>query len=53
MKKFFAVMVVFAALFAVGCAEKDTMPPPADDQATPAEEPADGAPADDTPAETP
>jgi outer membrane lipoprotein-sorting protein len=46
MKKVFALMVVFAA-FAAGCAEKETVPPPAQDQAAPAEEakdmPADGA----------
>jgi hypothetical protein len=37
---------VFAALLA-GCAEKESVPPPADNQAAPAEEkPAEGAPAD-------
>jgi hypothetical protein len=45
MKKVFALTVVFAALFAAGCAEKkETVPPPAQEQAAPAEE---------TPAETP
>ena len=54
MKKLFALMVVFAALIAVGCAEKDTAPAPADNQAAPAEEtPADGAPADDTATQNP
>ena len=38
MKKVFALMVVFAALFAAGCAEKETVPPPAEDQAAPAED---------------
>jgi hypothetical protein len=47
MKKFFALTVVFAALFAAGCAEKDTMPPPADNEAAPA----DTAPAEEAPAE--
>ena len=44
MKKFFALMVVFAALTAVGCAkEDDTMAPPAEDQAVPADDmPAEG-----------
>ena len=52
MKKVFALMVVFAALFAVGCAEKqDTMPPPAEDQAVPADETKE-MPAEE-PAETP
>lgn len=54
MKKLFALMVVFAALVAAGCAERDTTPMPADNQAAPAEEkPADGAPADDTATQNP
>lgn len=51
MKKVFALMVVFAALIAAGCAEKETVPPPAEDQATPAEETKE-MPAEDA-AETP
>jgi hypothetical protein len=49
MKKFFAPMVVVAALVA-GCAEKNTTPAPADEKAAPADQaaPAEGAPADDT-----
>jgi predicted small lipoprotein YifL len=47
MKKFFALMVVFAALFAVGCAEKNGgTAPPADEQAAPADD-ATEAPAED------
>jgi hypothetical protein len=55
MKKLFALMIVFAALVAVGCAERDTTPAPADNQAAPpAEEtPAEGAPADDTATQNP
>ncbi len=47
MKKLFALMVVFAALVATGCAEKETkpVPPPAEDTAA--------SPAEDAPAETP
>jgi hypothetical protein len=53
MKKFFALMVVTVALFAAGCAEKDTMPPPAENEAAPADEmPAEGESADGA-AETP
>ncbi len=49
MKKFFALSVVIAALFAAGCAkENDTMPPPAEDQAMPVDEGATDMPADDT-----
>ena len=53
MKKLFAPMVVLAALIA-GCAEKETVPPPADEKAAPAEKaPAEGAPADDTATQNP
>jgi hypothetical protein len=48
MKKVFALTVVFAAFFAAGCAEKkETVPPPAQDQAAPAEEAPAQTPADD------
>jgi hypothetical protein len=49
MKKAFALLVVCAALFAAGCAEKDTVPPPAEDATTTT--PAEEAPADATPAD--
>ena len=53
MKKFFALLVVFAALSAAGCGEKkDTMAPPADEQATPADDAKD-MPADESATETP
>jgi predicted small lipoprotein YifL len=52
MKKVFALMVVFAALFAAGCAEKETVPPPADEKAAPADEAKD-MPADDSAQQNP
>ena len=53
MKKVFALMVVFAALVAAGCAEKETVPPPADNAAPAETAPADGTPADETETQNP
>jgi hypothetical protein len=50
MKKFLALTVVFAALAVLGCAEKKTVPPPANTDAPAATE---TAPVDGTTTEAP
>ena len=51
MKKFFALLVVFSALVAIGCEKKATAPAPAEKSET--APPAENPPAEGAPAETP
>ncbi len=55
MKRLFALMVVCAALVAVGCGERDTTTAPADGTTTtePTTPPADQPPAEEAPADAP